>query len=469
MKSFFVALTRNPVSLLGTALVTASATVIVTLFAVEAAGYRGGPYSGIIVFLVLPALFVLGLLLIPIGILVQRRRDRRATAAGAAPPLFPVFDLNQPRARGRVLVFVVLTVLNIVILATATYKGVETMDSTEFCGETCHTVMQPEYTAFKLSPHANIQCVDCHIGPGADWFVKSKLAGSWQVVSVTLDLYPRPIPTPVHDLRPARETCEQCHWPAKFVGDRLRVVDHFASDEANSQTKSVLLMRVGGAEERSSHGIHWHVAPGVEVRYLAEADRQTIYDVELRTPDGRIDRYHPADGAKAPAGAVWRTMDCVDCHNRPSHTFQPPEKEVDRALVDGRIARELPYVRREGVRLLQVGYPSHEAAAQGIAAGLQRFYAGAYPEVAAAKTEVIETAGRSLAAVYRNNVFPAMNIGWGTYPNHLGHETAPGCFRCHDDQHATADGRTIAQDCEACHGLLAIEEEDPEILRRLQP
>ncbi len=467
MKSFFIALVRNPVGLLGTALTTASALLIVTLFTIDLVGGEVGPYSGIMAFLVLPAVFVVGLLLIPVGIAQQRRRDRRAAAAGAGPPAFPVIDLNRAETRTRTSIFFVLTALNVVILATATYKGVETMESTEFCGEACHSVMEPEYTAFRNSPHANVGCVDCHIGPGADWFVKSKLSGSWQVVSVNLDLYPRPIPTPVHSLRPARETCEQCHWPEKFVGDRLRVIDRFALDEANTPGKTVLLMRVGGVQGRESHGIHWHVSPGVEIRYLAGEDRQAIYDVEMRTPDGKVSRYR--GGAEAPAGAVWRTMDCVDCHNRPSHTFYPPGHEVDRALAEERIARDLPYVKREGVRLLTASYSSHEAAAQGIETGLRQFYQRQYPEVARQQAEAIEAAAYALAAIHNRNVFPSMNIGWGTYPNHIGHETAPGCFRCHDDEHATAEGRTIAQDCETCHTLLAMEEEDPEILRSLNP
>jgi hypothetical protein len=469
MKSFFIALIRNPISLLGTALTTASALLIGTLFTLDMVGARVGPYSGIIAFLVLPAVFVVGLLLIPIGIAQQRRRDRRAAAGGAAPPAFPVIDLNREETRTRALIFFVLTALNLVILSTATYKGIETMESTEFCGEACHSVMEPQYTAFRNSPHANVGCVDCHIGPGANWFVKSKLSGSWQVVSVNLDLYPRPIPTPVHDLRPARETCEQCHWPEKFVGDRLRVIDRFAEDEANTPGKTVLLMRVGGVQGRESEGIHWHVSPGVEIRYLASEDRQTIYDVEMRTPGGEVSRFRAAGGAEAPAGAVWRTMDCVDCHNRPSHTFYPPEHEVDRALVERRIAGDLPFVKREGVRLLRASYPSHDEAARGIAAALAQFYQRQYPQVAQQRAEDVEAAAYTLGAIYGRNVFPSMNIGWGTYPNHIGHETAPGCFRCHDDEHATADGRTISQDCETCHTLLAMEEEDPEILRSLRP
>lgn len=468
MKSFFVALTRNAMSLVGSAIVTASAILIIVLFLLENFGLQGSsPYIGILAYLILPGIFLLGLLLIPIGIWRQRRRDARALKEGAPPAVFPVLDFNQGRTRTRALIFFALTAVNTIILALATYEGVDTMESTEFCGQACHSVMQPEFTAYQRSPHANVACVDCHIGPGAPWFVKSKLSGAWQVVSVNLDLYPRPIPTPVHDLRPARETCEQCHWPVKFVGDRLRVIDTFSEDEANTNVKTVLLMKVGGQRGARSHGIHWHVDPGVQIRYLADEKRQTIFDVEMRTPDGKVTRFSPPEGAKAPAGAVWRVMDCVDCHNRPSHTFRAPDQEVDAALLAGRIPTDLPFVRREAVRLLQGNYASQSAAEAAIAEGLQAFYKKEYPQVGNQRAKAIRDTATVLGEVYSSNVFPSMNIEWGTYPNHIGHERAPGCFRCHDDQHTASNGRAIAQDCSTCHGLLAMQEENPEILATL--
>ncbi|MFL6195111.1 MAG: cytochrome c3 family protein [Thermoanaerobaculia bacterium] len=467
MKSFLITLTRNPISLIGAAFTTATALLFLALFILGLLGVEGGPYLGILAYLVLPGLFVLGLLLIPIGLWRQRRLDRKAAAAGVERRHFPVFDLNDPAVRNRVMVFIFLTLINVVILSAASYKGVETMETTRFCGETCHTVMQPEFTAFQRSPHANSRCVDCHIGPGASWFVKSKLSGSWQVIAVAFDLYPRPIPTPVHNLRPARETCQQCHWPAKFVGDRLKVIPGYADDEANSEQKSVLLMRVGGKQGSASQGIHWHVDPGVTIRYLSDDKRETIYEVELRDAKGGVRNYKASEG-KAPANAVWRTMDCVDCHNRPSHTFRPPEAEVDQAMSDGRIPRDLPFVHRESVRLLRASYKTWDEAHQGISNGLQAFYAQQFPAVAAAKAAAIRDTAAALDTIYRSNVFPLMKVGWGTYPNHIGHENSPGCFRCHDDAHQTADGRTIPQDCSLCHGLLAVQEKDPEILRSLQ-
>jgi len=470
MKKRLIAITRDPISLLGVAITTASALLIICLFTFELVGFLGNPYIGILAYLVLPAIFVFGLCLIPIGMVRERRRSRRAVARGEAAPRFPVVDLNISRTRTVVLTVLLLTMANLVILATVTFKGVEVMESSEFCGETCHMVMQPEYTAYQRSPHARVGCVDCHIGPGADWFVKSKLSGAWQVVSVALDLYPRPIPTPVHNLRPARETCEQCHWPTQFVGDRLKVITSHESDEQNTELKSVVLVRVGGMQGRESEGIHWHVDPGNQIRYRSDPTRETIYEVELTLPDGTVKLFEgPESAPDAEIHEDWRIMDCVDCHNRPTHIYRLPEREVDLAMESGELDRALPYLRRESLEALNVEYASHDEARTGIADSLVAFYRESYPEVSATKGESIEQASQTLGTIYASNIFPDMKVGWGTYPNHIGHMDFPGCFRCHDDEHRTVDGEYISQDCDTCHTVLAMEEEDPEVLEQLQP
>jgi hypothetical protein len=454
---FVAHITRNVLGMAGAVITTVSAVLFLTLFVLDLVGFHGGPYVGILAFLIIPGLFLFGLLLIPLGLWRERRR---LAAGGARAEGLPVWDLNQDRVRRNVLVFLLLSVVNVVILAAATYKGVEVMESTPFCGATCHTVMEPEYTTYKRSPHARVGCVECHIGEGANWFVKSKLSGSWQLVSVAFDLYPRPVPAPVHNLRPARETCEQCHWPNKFVGDRFRVRTHYSEDETNSETKTVLVVKVGGRQAGRSHGIHWHVDPDHVVRYRSDEKRQTIYEVEMSAKDGTVRRYK-SPAADSPEGAnatEWRTMDCVDCHNRPTHVYRSPAQELDDAILDRRIDPALPYVRREGLKALSVEYPSHDAARAGIAKAITDFYASSYPQVAAEQKEAVAAAGRALGDIWAWNVFPAMNVKWGTYVNHIGHPEMSGevgCFRCHDEQHATADGRTISQDCSTCHVVLA--------------
>jgi nitrate/TMAO reductase-like tetraheme cytochrome c subunit len=469
---FFATVTSNPVSLAGSALTTVAAFLFLLLFSIHLVSEHGGtPYLGILTFLVLPALFFLGLVLIPVGLWRVRKRRRQALAEDDPAAEFAVLDFNRPQTRKTALVFVAATGINALILGVGTYKGVEVMESTQFCGAACHTVMEPEFTTYKRSPHARVRCVECHIGEGADWFVKSKLSGSWQLVSVTFDLYPRPIAVPVHNLRPARETCEQCHWPNKFVGDRFKVNTHFSEDEANTETKTVLVVKVGGRRAGHSQGIHWHVDPDHVVRYRSDEKRQVVYEVETEAKDGTKQRFlgPAASSPEAAKATEWRTMDCVDCHNRPSHIYRAPDRELDAALLDRRIDPSLPFVRREGLKALQAGYPSHEAAREGIAKAIAGFYAQSYPEVATEKKDAVAAAGKALGDIWCWNVFPKMNIEWGTYRNHIGHTLdmsgETGCFRCHDEEHKTAEGKAISQDCSTCHSVLAQEEKDPEILK----
>jgi hypothetical protein len=327
--------------------------------------------------------------------------------------------------------------------------------------------MEPQHTAFLRSPHNRITCADCHIGEGAGSFLRSKLSGSWQLVSVAFNLYPTPIPTPVHNLRPARETCEQCHWPTKHVGDRLSVRTKFADDEKNTETQTVLLMKVGGQQGSTSHGIHWHVDRGVQIRYLTDASRQKVYDIEMTTADGNKKVFKTEDKPEGPT--EWRDMDCVDCHNRPAHVFQSADGEVDRALQDGRIDRTLPFVKREAMRVLTEGeYASHDAARAGIANEITAFYKTHHADLSTGQAAQIQAAGQALGDIYTWNVFPRMKVTWGTYINHRGHsDDAPGCFRCHDKRHSAADGSKIVRNCKACHVVLAEDEENPEILQTL--
>jgi hypothetical protein len=454
VRIFLLALTRNPLSLLGAALTTASAILILTLFGVELVGYHGGPYLGILTYALLPLVFVAGLLLIPLGALWERRRARKALENGTLPRSFPVIDLNRERVRRAVLLVLAATAVNVAILAVATYKGVEVVESTEFCGTACHKVMEPEYTAYRRSPHASVRCVACHVGPGAESFAKAKLNGAGQLVSVALDRYPRPIPAPVHGMRAAAETCGACHTPARPAGDRLKVISRTAEDEKNTETKTVLLVKVDA--------IHWHADPRATVRFRGDAGRGAIREVSVTRRDGSAARYVSDDASKTAGTAEegWRTMDCTDCHNRSGHVFGSPEDEVDAAFARGALDRKLPWLRRDAVELLKRPYPSGEEARRGIGEGLR----GVHGKSAAADAAV-----EALAAIWSANVFPAMNAGWGTYPDHLGHRTGAGCFRCHDGSHVASDGATIPQDCSTCHVVLAMDEENPAILSQLAP
>ncbi len=465
-RHFFAAITGNLISLIGTLLMLGSLTLIAMLLLMQSMGFSGGAYLGIITFVALPFAFVLGTVLVPIGILRRRRkRNRLSLQEVMQPGNLPVIDLNNENTRGLLLGFTLLSVPIIALLAGMSYRAVHYLDSTEFCGTACHQVMQPEYTAFQRTAHARVGCAGCHIGTGADWFVKSKLSGAWQLVAVALDLYPRPIPTPVHSLRPANGTCEQCHWPTKFVGERLKVRTHYGDDEANTEMKTALMVKVGGKEGEASHGIHWHIDPDHQIRYLSDPSREHIYDIELTDKiEGSVKVFKVEKAA--PEDAEWRTMDCVDCHNRPSHTFNSPETEVDMALMEGRIDKSLPYIKREGVRILtEKEYPTHEEAREGIVSAVADFYLQNYPDLA--NSGAVLQAGKALGDAYTWNNFPHMNVTWNMYPNHIGHQQAPGCFRCHDNKHKTEDGEKVSKNCKTCHTIVAKKATDSEVLKKL--
>jgi hypothetical protein len=457
---------RHPLSLAGAALATVAGVLLAAIFSASFLGFQGSPYLGAVAYVALPALLVLGLVLIPVGAGLARRARARRAAAGEPEPRLPVLDFNSPRLRLAALVVLALTTVNVLLLVAASYKAIEVMDSSWFCGS-CHSVMDPEATAHRRSPHARVRCVECHIGPGASWFVRSKLSGSWQLISVNLGLYPRPIPTPVHELRPARDTCEQCHWPTRFVGDRLTVRWRHADDAASTPLASVLLLHVGGTQGSRAHGIHWHVDPGVRVRYQADPKREHIGTVELTAADGTKKTFRTK--GEPTAFARWREMDCVDCHNRPTHIYRGPEDEVDDALTAGRLDPSLPFLRREAIKVLRTSYPSAEAARAGLRARLGELYGAVEPAQAAARRAALDAAGRELGDIWARNVWPDMKIGWGTYPSFLGHDASPGCFRCHDGDHAAAGGEVISNDCTLCHTLLAQDEKDPPVLKQLAP
>jgi hypothetical protein len=427
---------------------------------------RGGvhnPYNGILAFLLLPVFFFLGLFLIPLGIYWRKRKERQR---GLYPSSFPPLNFQNVEFR-RLIAFVgVTTFANIVIASQLSYGAVSYMETVSFCGQTCHTVMQPEFTAYQSSPHSRVECVQCHIGPGESWFVRSKLSGIRQVFAVMFHTYETPIPTPVRNLRPARETCESCHWPQKYGADRLQIVNNFGDDQNNSPTKTVLLMKIGGGNK--GIGIHGtHLGPGVRIRYgHSDPQRQTIPWIEYDGPGGNT-VYRVAGAAADGKGLSIREMDCIDCHNRPSHSFKLPERAVDEAMFSGDLSASLPFAHKKSLEILKKGYASRDAAAAQIPAAFEAFYRETYPAVYQARqAEVVKTA-QKLLAIYNQNIFPAMKVNWGTYPNNIGHTDSPGCFRCHDGSHASADGRTVTQDCGACHNLLAMEEAAPKILTEL--
>jgi hypothetical protein len=268
-------------------------------------------------------------------------------------------------------------------------------------------------------------------------------------------------------LVPARETCENCHWPQKFGGVSLRVMPKYAEDEANTRTQTVLLMMVGGSNISGIHGAHF--GPGIHIRFaVADVARQTIPWVEYRdATTGTVRAFVSSDAAPdSPKGLTTYEMQCVDCHNRPTHTFELPERALDKSLALGEIVT-LPYIKKKGVEVLKANYNTSKEGTEKLPAAVISFYQQNYPELYAKRVQDINQAAQALLAIYNRNVFPNLKVTWGTYPNNLGHTDFPGCFRCHDGSHTARDGNTITQDCSVCHALLATEEAAPDILKTL--
>jgi NapC/NirT cytochrome c family, N-terminal region len=456
-----VYLSNNWISLAGVVVVTAATVTWLVFLPITIRGGILHPYFGLVVYLLLPGIFIAGLLLIPVGIYWNRRRKR---VSGEMPADFPPLDPRNPELRKLALFVLGTTFLNIIIASQFSYSAVRYMDTVAFCGQTCHVVMKPEFTAHQRSPHSRVECVNCHIGPGASWFVRSKLSGAGQVIAVLLNNYPRPIPAPVKNLRPARETCETCHWPQKFDEDRLRDIASFGEDEQNSLSHTVLMLHLGGGPSRV--GIHGrHLGAGVNVRYYASDEkRQKIPWVEY-TSGGATTVY--VSGDVKPDPSQLREMDCVDCHNRPTHIYELPARGVDHAMLTGEISPSLPFAKKQAVTILKQSYSTEADAVARIPTAFEDFYRNNYPQVYAQRRDEISRSGKAVLAVFQHNVFPEMKVTWGTYPNNLGHTDFDGCFRCHDEQHAAKDGKTITQDCSACHNLLASDEKNPKILTDL--
>ncbi len=446
---------RNPISLIGGALALVALANILFLFVIDVTSEHPAPYIGILAYMVGPAILICGLALIPFGIWYDQRR--RKTLLPGESMRYLKIDFTDPNQRGALAFFGSFLVVFMLMSVMGSYRAYEFTDSVQFCGQLCHSVMAPEFIAYQLSPHARVACVECHVGAGATWYVKSKLSGARQVFATAFNTYPRPIPTPVHNLRPAQETCEQCHWPKKFYGAQLKSFTHFASDEKNTVRQIKLLIKTGGGDPATGapEGIHWHMNIANEITYIAtDEQRQTIPYIHVKDMQGRVIDYFAKDSKLGPEQIrtmARHRMDCVDCHNRPTHIYVAPDMAVDQSLMGHRLDPSLPYMKQQAVAALTGKYETTEKATEGIAKSLHDFYASKYPDLSHSKELEIRNAIDEVQAIYRRTTFPEMKLNWQTHPNNLGHFYSAGCFRCHDGQHVSQDGKVISKDCDTCH------------------
>jgi nitrate/TMAO reductase-like tetraheme cytochrome c subunit len=349
--------------------------------------------------------------------------------------------------------YAVLGVLTFILLTAGVY-GWEYTNSSEFCGNSCHT-MPPEYTAYLTSPHARIACVDCHIGKG---FIATRItrkAGDLKhVYATTFKTYEFPIRA--DELRPARETCELCHFPEKFSDDSLRQIQRYQNDVANTPYTIYLTLKTGGGSQSHGlgRGIHWHILN--KVYYLpSDPEEQAIPYVRVENPDGSVEEFVDLESGVDPASiqaSDLKEMDCITCHNRITHQVPMPEDTVDQLIAHAKISPQIPEIRRKAIEVYSQVYETTEKGVQGIAA-LEDYYRIYYPDFYAANSPLILQAISELQNAYRASVFPEQNSDWSSHPNNIGHKDSPGCFRCHDGKHMNAQQKAIRLECNLCHSV----------------
>ncbi|HLF34856.1 MAG TPA: NapC/NirT family cytochrome c [Cyclobacteriaceae bacterium] len=449
----------NTLSFIGTTVATVSLLMIGFLFTIAFFWEKSNVYLGLFIYIIIPVFLIIGLLLIPLGMLIEvtgRRKEKEYLK-----DRWPVIDLNITRYRNAILIFGVGTLVFLLLSGVGSYEAFHYTESVEFCGTVCHEVMKPEYTAYKNSPHARVACVDCHVGTGATWYVRSKLSGLRQVYAVLTNTFDRPIPTPITDLRPARETCEECHWPQKFYSRQLRNTKHYLTDSANTEWNISLQMKIGPQVSALglSEGIHWHINPDVQVDYIPRsADREEIPWVKYTNrKTGEVIIFQETEeplSEDSIKNAAAREMDCMDCHTRPSHHYYTPMEFLDDGLTNGEIAKDLPYIKKAAMDNFINPFTSTDTARMSIRENILNYYKDEHPEVFLTREPDIQASIDGILKGFDNNMFPEMGVSWDAYPDHIGHKTYEGCFRCHDDNHVSESGKVISRDCNLCHTIV---------------
>jgi len=448
---------RNWISLLGTFIALLSFFSIVLLMLLMT--IVGGIYIGLLIYLILPSFLIFGLLLIPFGMMLRARKNRKSKTK--ILNRWPKIDFEDKATRNAAVIFVLFTTVFVIMTIFGSYKGYHYSESVEFCGVLCHKVMEPEYTAYQNSPHAKVKCVECHVGEGADWMVKAKINGTRQVFKTLLNTYPRPIPTPIVDLRPARETCEKCHWPQKFYSDKVQNQKYYLADSLNTNWNIVLKMKIGADHPAQGleKGIHWHINPDIHVEYVySDQKREDIIWVKLTNLITRkVSVYKDQDNMVTDDSLkhlTSRLMDCMDCHNRPSHDYRSPTLYVNNLFNASKIDTAIPFLKKSAMKALNTMTSPKEMAFKEIETQIIDFYKNEHSAVWTKYNKGITKAIPEIIHAYSMNSFPDMKVNYLEYPKHIGHLETKGCFRCHDDNHKTDDGRVISKDCNLCHTII---------------
>ncbi len=443
----------NVITYFGVALSIVVLVCETILFWVDFLNPTHNDYLGIITYILLPPFLIIGLLLIPFGARWKAARVRKGLAESKPQAIH--IDLSIPEHQNAFIIFVIGTVIVMLMTAIGSYKAYHYTESNRFCGVTCHGIMEPEFKAHSQSPHAKVMCVDCHIGSGAGSYVHYKMAGVRMLFETFKGDYQRPVPAPVTTLRPAKEICEECHWPGKSFSAIQMKKSYFADDPSKTPKWGIsMLIQVGGKDKGGS-GIHAHMYNNNDIYYVADDEkRQKITWVKSIGKKGEENIYVTKDSPykdKAPDPAKIRRMDCMDCHNRPSHHYKAPDVLMNQALEDDLISPSIPMIKGKGVEVLAKEYKDKTEAFKNIETSLTHYYATKQTEYYSTHQVEVKKAIEAIKVMYENNFFPLMKARWDAYPDNVGHMISDGCFRCHDDEHKTKTGGNISRDCKICH------------------
>ncbi len=422
------------------------------LFGIDFFSHSPSVYLGLITYVLLPPFLIIGLILIPIGAHWKHGRILKGMAESKPKPL--VIDFSLATTQNTILIFMVGTAIVLIMTAIGCYKAYNFTESQRFCGVTCHQIMKPEYTVYLNSPHSRVKCVECHIGSGVGWYVHYKMAGVRMLIQTVKGVYSRPTPAPVETLRPAKETCEECHWPGKSFSAIELQKTYFADDPTQTAPWKInMLLRVGGGNGLA--GIHAHMYYGNDIYYVPDdAKRQKITWVKTVNKAGKVTIYTTKDSPyknSMPPSDKIRKMDCIDCHNRPTHRFEAPDVLMNRALAQGLISPSIPMIKGKGVDALGKVYNSSSEAVQQINANLTDYYSKKQAAYYAAHQDKVDEAIWKITRMYQTNFFPEMKSRWDAYPDNIGHMISLGCFRCHDNEHKATTGQVISRKCTLCH------------------
>jgi nitrate/TMAO reductase-like tetraheme cytochrome c subunit len=450
---------KNWLTIIGSIIAVINLLLIFLLFIISTIFDKGSTHIGLFIYIILPGFLIFGLLLIPVGMFLERRKIFKSLVHEAAQ--LPRIDLNDPRHRNAFIIFTITTIIILFLSTLGSFKAYHITESVEFCGTLCHQVMEPEHTAYQNSPHANVSCVECHVGSGASWYVKSKLSGLHQVYAVLTKTFPQPIATPLHDLRPARETCEKCHWPQKFYARSLWTNKYFLADTLNTEWDIMLQMKTGpeysglGLRE----GIHWHINPDVNIEYISDSDKREniTYVKYTNKATGEVFVYrndnNPVSDSLISASTT-RTMDCIDCHNRPSHNYNSPTVYFDKAMLTGAVSKNIPFFKKTAMGILRETFSDKDTALIKIEESIKSYYKSDYNDFYTNNKDLINNSVASVQKAFSQNTFPKMKVAYDLYPEHIGHMESDGCFRCHNDSFKSENGRTITKDCNLCHTIV---------------